>query len=318
MGAAARARSIFRAVIGLVVNPRARLVARDPAIINRLRAALGHRGRVRATRNVEELRAALAEFRTDGCETIATCGGDGTNVFVLTEMVRLWQGDLPAMALLRGGTINIVAQNLGIRGKPEAILRRLLRGRAEGRPARSAELDTLVVGGRTGFIFATGIPPRFLSSYYDGRGTGTWRAMALVARALGSILVGGAFSRSLLEPVPTEFSTDASAPTLGSPNLIVATTVPNVGLGLRVGYLLGRSPGHFHALVASARGHHLWTSLLPALRGQPASVPSQVDGLVRRLDLGFEVDQDCLLDGEIFSARRVTVEIGARVRFEIG
>ena len=305
-------------MIGLIVNPRARRVALDPAIIDRLRASLGDRGRVAVTRDAEELRAALSVFRADECETIATCGGDGTNVFVLTEMMRIWRGGpLPRMALLRGGTINIVAENLGIRGTPEAILRRLLHDHPR-QPARCAELDTLVVDGRSGFIFAAGLPSRFLSSYYDGSGTGRLRAIALVLRSLGSILVGGRFSRGLLEQVPTEFSVDGSPPRRGSPNVLLATTVANVGLGLRVGYRVGQTPGQFHALAAKAEGRHLWTSLLPVLLGRPGPWPSHLDRLATRLDLRFDVDQACLLDGELFSAARVTVEIGARMRFEIG
>jgi diacylglycerol kinase (ATP) len=302
-------------VIGLIANPRALRMARDPMLVERLRAALGSQGMVAATRSIDELRAALDDFRAAGCDRIAVCGGDGTNLFVLTELADRWT-DPPPIILLRGGTINLVAKNLGVRGEPEAILRRLLSGRRGGEAPRQAELDVIRVNDRCGFVFGAGIPARFLEAYYDGRGTGRPRAVALVARTLASALWGGPFARRLLEPTNVEIVADELR-ARGRSNLILATSVRDVGLGLRVGYRAGRDAGRFHALALAAKRRDLWISLWPALRGRPLPMASSLDALARRLEITFPGPTPYLVDGEMCRGTTVRVEVGPRVRFEI-
>ena len=304
-------------MIGLIVNPRARRVARDPGLIDRLRSTLGDQGEVVATRDVAELRRALLEFRSRECALVATCGGDGTNLFVLTEMAGLYNGQaMPRLAILGGGTINIVAQNLGIRGAPEAVLARLLQRRSGGEPARSKSMDLLRVDQRVGFIFGAGLPSRFLAEYYRGSGTGRSKALRLIAKTLGSTLIGGRFAKDLLASLTADLVVDDRPMPATPTNIILATTVRDVALGLRVGRRCGERPGHFHALAMSATRADLWTKLLPALRGRPFS-DAVLDEPVRLLEIAFGRPEPYLLDGEIFSAARVRVEAGPRVQFEI-
>ena len=112
--------------LAVVVNPHAYGVRRAPGLAERLRALVGGDGEVVVTRTPADLAAAARRFAGEGVPLVATCGGDGTNLSTLTALVRAYDGaPLPIFAILRGGTVNTVAQNLGVRGRPDAILGRL-------------------------------------------------------------------------------------------------------------------------------------------------------------------------------------------------
>ncbi len=66
-----------------------------------------------------ELPALCDQLCAQGVDLIAICGGDGTGQIVLTTLHdrHLAAGKpTPAIVLLRGGTMNTVARNLGIEG----------------------------------------------------------------------------------------------------------------------------------------------------------------------------------------------------------
>ena len=74
---------------------------------------------------------------------------------------------LPAFAILRGGTVNTIAQNLDIHGKPEEILDAPGRRVANGGVPTVGQ-DLLEVNGLYGFLFASPMGARFLEAYYGG------------------------------------------------------------------------------------------------------------------------------------------------------
>jgi hypothetical protein len=133
---------------------------------------------------------------------------------------------------------------------------------------------------------------------------------------MASALVRGRFSRALIEPLGAEVRVDGCPIGNERPNVVLATTVADVGLGLRVGYRLGQQPRRFHALALRAAGRHLWMSLVPALLGRPGPAPSVADRLATRMEARFDGDEHCLLDGEMFRASEVDVELGPAIRFE--
>ncbi|MGZ3429647.1 MAG: diacylglycerol/lipid kinase family protein, partial [Polyangia bacterium] len=120
--------------LAVILNPNALGVRRAPGLGDRLRRVVDGSGEVVVTRTPAELAACAQRFAAEGVELVAACGGDGTNLSIVTELVRAYgQERLPIFAILRGGTVNTIAQNLGIRGAPDDILRRLVAAARGGR-----------------------------------------------------------------------------------------------------------------------------------------------------------------------------------------
>ena len=161
---------------------RARAPRRDPQLVERLRAMLGHES-VRATHKLEEVDDALRDFQDRCVETLVLVGGDGTVGVTLTRAVELWASDLlPRVALAGGGTVSTLAKSLRARGDPDRTIRRLLeRNPTEHcRPLVGVRAQGRAL--RYGMIFAMGGATRFLERYYNegGRsrapGAGLFRA----------------------------------------------------------------------------------------------------------------------------------------------
>ena len=116
--------------IGVVLNPKSSRNRRNPRAASRLARVLGDAGVVREAHSVEELRRIAEEFRALSIDVLAIAGGDGTNHVTLTGFLAVY-GDraLPKVALLRGGTMNTVANSIGVRrGRSESLLEGLVRG----------------------------------------------------------------------------------------------------------------------------------------------------------------------------------------------
>lgn len=157
--------------VGIISAPLATLNRREPRLSLDLEDLVSHRGLLFVTHDLDELDSALAEFRRCGVEVIAVNGGDGTISRVLTAALRIWPADsLPMVFPLRGGNFNVLANDLGIRGKPIVLLRRLLA--ALEKPRRTyISRHTLLVDGNCGFIYADGSTARFLEDFYRKKGS---------------------------------------------------------------------------------------------------------------------------------------------------
>ena len=72
---------------------------------------------MREARSIDELYRIAEDFRRDDIDVLAISGGDGTNHVTLTGFLDVYGGHtMPQVALLRGGTMNTVANSVGVGG----------------------------------------------------------------------------------------------------------------------------------------------------------------------------------------------------------
>jgi diacylglycerol kinase family enzyme len=298
--------------LGVIVNPNAFGVRRRRGITAELRALVGDRGEVVETLGETDLAEAANRFARNGVNVVATCGGDGTNLTTLTALVRAYGADrLPRFALLRGGTVNTVAQNLGVRGDPTAVLGAVLR-RLDSGAAVVRRQDLLVVNGMVGFLFAAGMGARFLEAYYGGLGPGLAWAGLLAARTVVSSLVVGPFARRLFAPVNLVLELDGErAPqSMSAPKFVIASTVPDVGIGMRVAWRAGSEPGRFHVVASGLSTVEMAMQLGRVRNGQPLDGTPHLDEMAAHARLAFHREETFTLDGELFRARTVEISCG--------
>jgi diacylglycerol kinase family enzyme len=303
-------------VIGVILNPNALGVRRRPGLRERLQQLVGSEGEVIETRTPEALAGAARRFADAGHRIVATCGGDGTNLSTITEMVRAYGRDrLPMFAILRGGTVNTIAENLQIRGRPEEILARLVAcAREDAGEVPCVGQDLLEVNGLSGFLFATAMGARFLEAYYGGPIPGPAWAAVLAARTVASSLITGSFARWLFAPVDMELEVDGRIVTeLGPPRLFLASTVPDVGIGMKVTWQAGRQPGRFHLIASGLSTVAMGLQLRAVMAGRPLTGSPHLDTLATSARIRFAEPQTFTLDGELFRERDVKISVGPRL-----
>ena len=147
----------------IVLNPEAGGGGRyAESRIEALRATAGSGAAIFVTNN-RDLTDAVAEgVRERGVGTVGIIGGDGTVSNVIGALYRAYgTAPLPRIALLRGGTMNTIANSFGLpRRQPEELLRRLLASRSSDVARRA----TLKVEGKVGFLFSAGVMVGFLKA----------------------------------------------------------------------------------------------------------------------------------------------------------
>ena len=295
---------------------RARAPRRDPQLVERLRAMLGHES-VRATHKLEEVDDALRDFQERCVETLVLVGGDGTVGVTLTRAVELWASDLlPRVALAGGGTVSTLAKSFRARGDPDRTIRRLLeRNPTERcRPLVGVRAQSRAL--RYGMIFAMGGATRFLDLYYEDGGRGAAAAAAVVLRVLGSSALDGPLSRQIFEAIRTDVEVDGKALDLDTVTLLGASTVRDVGLGFRPFASAGSDPSRIHFLAGNVSGPRL-AAELPALRlGRSARTSCFTHASAARVALHFEAPQPWSLDAELYPpASELEIFAGPTVRF---
>jgi diacylglycerol kinase (ATP) len=316
--------------IGVVLNPRSRRNLRDPKAALRLARRLGDQGVVREARSIDELYRIAEDFRRADIDVLAISGGDGTNHVTLTGFLDVYAGaTIPRVALLRGGTMNTVANSVGVSpGRPEGLLGRLVRAyalRANG-PLADVERHVMRVvpsgGGRPtyGFLFGTGVVHGFLAEYYRHGETTPLVAAETLARGIASAVVGGEAIRRMARPFRGTVELGDGTLWPAEDYLAVAAgTIAHIGLNFKPFHRYDERPGAFHVLGIHASPLTFVAELPRIHRGQPMRPGRAHDALSERMTVrSADGTVRYMIDGDLHECRGdLVVSTGPRVRLVV-
>ncbi len=241
--------------IGVIVNPRSRRNRDRPGAAERARGIVGGLERGAEAADPEALQDAMIRFHSEGVDVVAVHGGDGTSGRIVGAATEVWAtGDLPALAMLRGGTMNTVANGLDVeRGRPEELLAHLASSVRGGHGVTVRRAGTMDVAGRKGFLFGTGIFASFLGEYY-GRGRPhptPLTALETFLAASGSALVRGPTVRRMMDRVRSTLTVDGERLEPHPWLFVCGGTSAELGLGFRPFSRIEEDPGRFHLIGCS-------------------------------------------------------------------
>ncbi len=226
--------------LGIISNPFAKINKRDPEHNTLLWYILGNRGQFEITNSLHDLSRVCEEFCARGLDTVGIVGGDGTISLTLSAIAQAYPADkLPRILVLRGGTVNVLASNLGIFGSPKDVFADALEAYHMPNGLAQMSLQTLKVNGRLGFIFADGVAARFLSEFYKNKSS-TLGAGLFLGRVIADGTLAGHLGGAYKQLYTTEDLTIDCSPRpwpYGNPTraaLIAASTIPKMPFGIRL------------------------------------------------------------------------------------
>jgi hypothetical protein len=320
--------------IGVVFNPRSGRNLRDPSAARRLARTLGDHGEVRPARSIDELYRVAEDFRRLGIDVLGISGGDGTNGVTITGFINVYQGNaLPQIAFLRGGTMNTIANAVGVRrGPPESLLNRLIRAYVAraSRPLCDAPRHVMRLRGdqslsglpvKYGFLFGTGVICGFLSEYYRGGSPNPVVAAKTLAYGIGSAIVGGEMIARMAAPFHGEVELGNGVVWPERDYLAIAGgTIDQIGLNFRPFYRYRERPGTFHLLGIHTRAIPFVGQLPRIWRGLPMKASYTYDAIPSAAILrspGKTIQY--MIDGDLHECGGpLYVEIGPTLRIVIG
>lgn len=335
--------------IGVLINPRARGNRKDPMDPDTVRALVGDCS-VFVTRESREVPEVVGRLLDDSPDLLVVSGGDGTLHLLLTEVLRQRDrphacdggragpgtagggegaGDqndrIPTFLLLRGGTMNMAANNLSTSRAPLMELRvlgRFLRGRGTAGPWPVRTVSPLRIEADHldhplyGLVFANGIAFRILNEYYRGTPSVT-RAFNVTASIIAGAFMSKELERRYFARLNATVRVDGEVAGRKDLRISVASSVPRLLLWFTIFENhppLSGDRFHFLANFLPTReiARHFWG----LCRGQWEG-PGHVNHPVRHVEMtgagGFTVD------GEVYDlpegTGRCVLTAGPPVRF---
>jgi diacylglycerol kinase (ATP) len=295
------------------VNPGSRANRRDPGCAERFAKILGEHGRVVAPPTLERLAEEATRAAAEAPSIIAIHGGDGTLHRTLSALLTAYgERSLPPIAILTGGTMNVVASSLGVRVKAEPFLTEIAAAERQGVSPTTIHRRCLRVGHEFGFIFGNGLLTNFLEEYYARGSYGTWRALSIVFRILFSLLTNRWYAlrifrrfrgRVLVDGMPLPFSRLTG---LG------IATVTEIGFRFKLHHRADDDPDRMGGLAIHSGPLALLLDVLDVRLGRGLSPKRATSFVASRIDIEPKsAETTYTLDGDMYRSKGpLVVEVG--------
>jgi len=295
------------------VNPGSRANRRDPGCADRFAKILGECGRVAAPPSLERLAEEARRTAAESPSVIAIHGGDGTLHRTLSALIGAYANrTLPPVAILPGGTMNVVASSLGIRVKPEDLLAELAAAERAGTKLATIHRRCLRVGSDYGFIFGNGLLTNFLEEYYARGKYGTRRALWIIFRILLSVITTGRYARRIFRRFRGIVKVDGSQlPRTRLTGLGVAT-VTEIGFRFKLHHRADDDPDRMGALAIHGGPLSLLLDVLDVRLGRGLSTKRATSFVATQISIEPEDKESAYtLDGDLYTSHGpLTVEVG--------
>jgi diacylglycerol kinase family enzyme len=336
--------------IGVITNPNSRKNRNRPDRAERLQRIVGSLGEVHETASVESIKPVLREFLRKRARYWVADGGDGALHWMLRMGMEVLQEDefvdasvqLPMTLPTKGGTIDFVANNVGIQGDAEGILASLRRTVERGTIIEETEVDSMVIDGvklengvetefRTyGFASAAGgVGQRFYAKYYQAEDPNPRTIMKVVANTVASAPIAlsplsrlplghfSTYAREVFAPTKCKVTLDGMVlPGTEYTGVHVASMSINLGNVLR---FFGKAdqPGLMNALVGTPSPWGIIRNLPRMARGQDMRGRNILDRPCREMTIEANSEEllEPIIDGEYYrNVKKLVFHVGPRVR----
>jgi len=299
--------------VAVFVNPNSRANRRDPGCAERFARILGDSGTVVATPSLEQLAEEARRTAALSPTVIGIHGGDGTLHRTLSALVAAYETKpLPPVAILPGGTMNVVASSLGIRARPEAVLAELAEAERQRTELATLHRRCLHVGEDYGFIFGNGLLANFLEEYYARGSYGAARAMWVVFRIVLSLLTTRRYARKVFRRFRGQVHVDGNPLPRTHLTSIGAATVTEVGFRFKLYHRADEDPQRMGALAIHSGPLSLLLDVVNVRLGRGLS-PKRAESFVASSLLiePEEAETTYTLDGDVHVAQGpLGVELG--------
>ncbi|MBX9704094.1 MAG: hypothetical protein K2X39_08060 [Silvanigrellaceae bacterium] len=311
--------------IGIISNPFSKINKQNPDYNTQLWYTLSNIGQFVVTRNLDELSKTCREFKARKIDLIGIVGGDGSMSVVLSAIFKAYgHENLPRILVLKGGTINFLAQNLGINRPALECLEDFVTHISKDQPIFETRFSTLKIGERIGFIFANGIAVRFLEEFYKNK-TNSLGALYLIGKSLADGALKGKLSglypkivqeetMQIKTRYPNTNSDDKN--NYGTYTMVLASTVPKIPYGIHLFKKIDNQTQHGELISISLKGKDLVKNAFKAALLKDLNGQGMQSELFQNATIYCKKNSSYSLDGEVLETEgQIDLQLGPQFTF---
>ena len=335
--------------IGVITNPNSRKNRNRPDRAERLQRIVGGMGEVHQTESLESIKPVLRDFLRKRARYWVADGGDGALHWMLRSGMEVLQEEefadqalaLPMALPTKGGTIDFVANNVGIEGDAEGILAELRSQLEHGARVEETEVDSMAIDGirmengvevpfRTyGFASAAGgIGQRFYAKYYEAEDPNPRTIVNVFAKALASTPIAltplqrimpklGRYAKDMFQPTSCTLSVDGmKLPGDQFTGVHIASMSINLGNVVKF-FGKAEARGMMNAIVGTPSPWSIIKNIPRMARGGEMRGRGILDRACRELIMEATGDELLapIIDGEYYrDVKKLAFRVGPRVR----
>ena len=308
------------ASIGLIANPNSGKNKRNPKIIEQFREILGSKGKMLVPSSLEIMRDDLQKLKEENIDILCINGGDGTIHQTVTALFSIY-GDhtpWPKLVILKGGTMNNIARNIGIPLFRNA--NSLLQEIVSATDLRTIVKHPLIVDEQyAGFIYGTSGISAFLEEYYEGNNASVWKAAKMAIHAIASALIGGAYAKKIFASRPISITVDDQKGKDDHHTNMGISTLTDLGFYLRPFYETIHRPDIAQLITMNCSPLYIVFALPQMWLAKPANKPYIEDLSGQEITLSFKGEQSYTLDGDLYPVNhQQRIRVGPPITFVLG
>ena len=304
--------------IGIIANPHSKLNKRSPQTLSLMAEAIGQKGIFTVTHDLDHLDETLKNYKAQEIAILGINGGDGTISQIITRMIGIYGSQpLPILAVLRGGTMNLIAAQLSIDNTPVENIKKLVALVATEKTLSIQRLSTLKINEIYGFLYADQSSTAILEEFYRKK-SGHLGAVWLATRITSSFLLKG----TLIQSVVKSHALKAHFKPVGYLDRMVlgcfAGTITKFPLGFPFLPLARRYPNHFQVTAVTCKANALlWNLPMILLVQKEGRSIGKESFCVSEARLDYDGEAHFTVDGEIYQAPEgeILIEAGPSLRF---
>ena len=279
---------------------------------------LGADGRVFAPKTLEELADEAVALRADPPSIIAVHGGDGTLHRTVAALgLAFGETPIPPLAILGGGTMNVVSASLRIRQPAAPFLASIVAAVRANQQLETIRRRCLRIGDTLGFIFGNGLMANFLGEYYGTGEYGPARAAWLLLRGISSALINGPFIHKLFKRFEGTVEVDGQALERAVFIGVGAATVREVGLGFKLNHRADDDVERFGVLAIHGRPAGLIPEFWAVYQGRGIAPKRAFSAVASTLKITPKSGSMAYtIDGDLYQAEGpLTISVGPHIDF---
>ncbi|MBF0441085.1 MAG: hypothetical protein HQK54_04205 [Oligoflexales bacterium] len=305
--------------IRIITNPNSKANKLTPGRINQLSDIVNTKAVLDVSNSLNQLETIIKNHLVYKPKIVVIDGGDGTVSRILSAAYKFYnKTQLPSFVLLGGGTMNVLANDLGIRGCYQKKLKRLLEMNDPFTSLKTLTRTSIIVENNVGFLYADGSSLNILNEFYRDK-KGHFEAFCLGARIIFSALHHGQLYQSLIKGRPITFLPKPQTAALHHNSLsTIVASISKLPLNIPLLMNLKNFESKLQAIsITSSAKNLLWHFPFILLNNKEGESIGKFHFLCDELEIRGEDPFSYTLDGEVYSSESNVLSIrrGPKINF---